>query len=290
MSRRRTAKFSHKNNGIARYARPCYNTANPTPKEGSFMRTPGMPKTRNRIAVIAHRGGAGIMPENTLAAFQHAIRLGCDYVEIDVRTTRDGKLVIMHDRTVDRTTNGSGAVNELTLAAIRKLDAGAKFSPLYRGEKVPTLDEVFELCRGKINVYIDHKDATVQAILRTIRRHRMEKQVLVYGGLEKLKEWKQTAPDIPIMPSGSGAGDGTRTRDLLHGKQTLYQLSYSRSLADGFVVGERRLELLRLAAPDPKSGVSTNFTTRPLGRCIIIIRNVCEDVKRAKARSAPSPP
>jgi len=165
------------------------------------MRTPGMPKTRNRIAVIAHRGGAGIMLENTLAAFQHAIRLGCDYVEIDVRTTRDGKLVIMHDRTVDRTTNGSGAVNELTLAAIRKLDAGVKFSPLYRGEKVPTLDEVFELCRGKINVYIDHKDATVQAILRTIRRHRMEKQVLVYGGLEKLKEWKQTAPDIPIMPS-----------------------------------------------------------------------------------------
>ena len=66
--------------------------------------------------------------------------------------------------------------------------------------------------------------------------------------------------------SGSGAGDGIRTRDLLHGKQTLYQLSYSRSFAVGLVVGERRLELLRLTAPDPKSGVSTDFTTRPLGR------------------------
>lgn len=160
-----------------------------------------MPPIRNRIAVIAHRGGAGIMPENTLAAFQRAIRLGCDYVEVDVRTTRDGKLVIMHDRTVDRTTNGTGAVNELTLAAIRKLDAGAKFSPLYRGEKVPTLDEVFELCRGKINVYIDHKDAPVEAILRTIRRHRMEKQVVIYGGLDRLKEWKQAAPYLPVMPS-----------------------------------------------------------------------------------------
>lgn len=160
-----------------------------------------VPHTRNRIAVIAHRGGAGIMPENTLAAFQRAIRLGCDYVEVDVRTTRDGKLVIMHDRTVDRTTNGSGAVNTLTLAEIRKLDAGAKFSPLYRGERVPTLDEVFELCRGKINVYIDHKEAPVEAILRTIRRHRMEKQVLIYGGLDKLQEWKRTAPYLPVMPS-----------------------------------------------------------------------------------------
>ncbi|MDW8322133.1 MAG: glycerophosphodiester phosphodiesterase family protein [Armatimonadota bacterium] len=160
-----------------------------------------MPPIRNRIAVIAHRGGAGIMPENTLAAFQRAIRLGCDYVEVDVRTTRDGKLVIMHDRTVDRTTNGSGAVNELTLAAVRKLDAGAKFSPLYRGEKVPTLDEVFELCRAKINVYIDHKDAPIEAILHSIRRHRMEKQVLIYGGWEKLKAWKQVAPHLPVMPS-----------------------------------------------------------------------------------------
>lgn len=160
-----------------------------------------LPKIRNRIAVIAHRGGAGIMPENTLAAFQHAIRLGCDYVEIDVRTTRDGKLVLMHDRTVDRTTNGTGAVNEMTLSAIRKLDAGAKFSPLYRGERVPTLDEVFELCRGKINVYVDHKDAPTEQISRTIRRHRMEKQVLVYGGLDKLREWKRLASYIPVMPS-----------------------------------------------------------------------------------------
>lgn len=160
-----------------------------------------LPRIRNRIAVIAHRGGSGIMPENTLAAFQHAIRLGCDYVEIDVRTTRDGKLVIMHDRTVDRTTNGIGAVNEMTLSAIRKLDAGAKFSPLCRGERVPTLNEVFELCGGKINVYVDHKDAPTQQILRTIRRHRMEKQVLVYGGLDKLKEWKQVAPHISVMPS-----------------------------------------------------------------------------------------
>ena len=145
--------------------------------------------------------GAGIMPENTLAAFQHAIRLGCDYVEIDVRTTRDGKLVIMHDRTVDRTTNGTSAVNEMPFSAIRRLDAGTKFSPLYRGERVPTLDEVLQLCRGKINVYVDHKEAPTEAILRTIHRHRMEKQVLVYGGLDKLKEWKRLAPHIAVMPS-----------------------------------------------------------------------------------------
>lgn len=165
------------------------------------MQTTQLPPVKKRIAVIAHRGGAGIMPENTLAAFQRAIQLGCDYVEVDVRTTRDGKLVILHDSTLDRTTDGSGKVRDLTLAAVRRLDAGAKFSPRYRGEKVPTLDEVFELCKGEVNVYIDHKEAPIAEVLRVIRRHRIEKQVIVYGGLDKLREWKQADPQIPVLPS-----------------------------------------------------------------------------------------
>lgn len=163
------------------------------------MKPTPLPKLKNRIAVIAHRGGAALAPENTSAAFRNAIQLGCDYVEIDVRTTRDGKLVIMHDRTVDRTTDGTGAVNELDFATIRKLDAGVKFSARYKGEKVPTLEEVLSLCRDKINVYIDHKDAPSSEIIRTIRRTRMEKQVVVYGSVEKLKEWKRLAPHIPVM-------------------------------------------------------------------------------------------
>src|SRR5437868_7957496 len=86
-----------------------------------------LPRLKHPIAVIGHRGGRALAPENTLAAFRNAIRLGADYVEIDVRATRDGHLVIMHDSTVDRTTNGSGAVRDLDFATIRSLDAGSKF-------------------------------------------------------------------------------------------------------------------------------------------------------------------
>src|SRR5579871_7007541 len=107
-----------------------------------------LPRLKHAIAVLGHRGGRALAPENTLAAFRNAIKLGIDYVEVDVRATKDGHLVIMHDRTVDRTTNGTGAVKDLDFAAIRALDAGIKFDPRYAGEKVPTLDEVLELCRG----------------------------------------------------------------------------------------------------------------------------------------------
>src|SRR5579863_6165855 len=101
-----------------------------------------LPRLKHSIAVIGHRGGRALAPENTLAAFRNAIKLGADYVEVDVRATRDGKLVIMHDSTVDRTTDGKGAVRDLDFATIRALDAGSKFSAQYAGEKVPTFDEV----------------------------------------------------------------------------------------------------------------------------------------------------
>src|SRR5579871_1635952 len=87
-----------------------------------------LPRLKHPIAVIAHRAGRGIMPENTLAAIRNAIKLGVDYVELDIRATSDGHLVIMHDSTVDRTTNGKGAVRDLDFATIESLDAGRKFS------------------------------------------------------------------------------------------------------------------------------------------------------------------
>lgn len=160
-----------------------------------------LPSVKHRIAVIAHRGGRALAPENTLTAIRNAIRLGADYVEVDVRATRDGRLVIMHDRTVDRTTNGSGAVKDLDFSALRSLDAGSKFAPQYAGEKVPTLDEVLDLCRDTVHVYLDHKEAPTAQILEALHRHGMERQVVIYNGVEDLQEWKQLAPDLPVMPS-----------------------------------------------------------------------------------------
>lgn len=166
---------------------------------GAPRRAP-VPRVRGAIAVIGHRAGAGIAPENTLAAIRQAIRLGVDYAEIDVRTTRDGALVIMHDATVDRTTDGHGAVRDLSLAAVRRLAVINRFGSGFRDERVPTLDEVLALCRGKINVYFDHKDADTRAALAALRAQGMERHVLVYNGVEGVKQWKRLAPGIPVMP------------------------------------------------------------------------------------------
>ncbi|MBM3477156.1 MAG: glycerophosphodiester phosphodiesterase family protein [Armatimonadetes bacterium] len=154
-----------------------------------------------RVAVIGHRGGAALGPENTLACYEKAIELGADYVEIDVRTTRDGRFVLMHDRTVDRTTDGKGAVADLSFAAIRALDAGSWFAPEYAGQRAPTLGEALALCRGRIGIYLDHKEGSVPAIARVIRKAGMMDQVVVYDGPEEVAEWKRVAPRLPVMIS-----------------------------------------------------------------------------------------
>ena len=94
--------------------------------------------------VIAHRGASGHAPENTLAAFERAIALGARFIETDLRLTRDSRFVAIHDSTLERTTNGKGNVRDLTLAEIRKLDAGMWFDREFMGQQVPTLEEVLE--------------------------------------------------------------------------------------------------------------------------------------------------
>ena len=95
--------------------------------------------------VIAHRGDVNTAPENTLPAYENALTAGADGIELDVRLTQDGKLVVFHDRRLDRTSNGKGLVVNQTLEEIRQLDDGSWYSDAYKGERPPTLDEVFEL-------------------------------------------------------------------------------------------------------------------------------------------------
>ena len=92
--------------------------------------------------VIAHRGASGHAPENTMAAFRRAVELGARFIETDLQITRDGQLVVLHDHTLDRTTNGRGRVIDHTLADLKHLDAGSWFSPEFAGERIPTLQEV----------------------------------------------------------------------------------------------------------------------------------------------------
>ena len=102
----------------------------------ALLRTPSQASLQN----IAHRGGLSYEPENTLAAFRNGINQGADWLEFDVQMTKDGALVVLHDETVDRTTDGTGAVHDMTLKQIRALDAG-------KGEKIPTFEEVIELAK-----------------------------------------------------------------------------------------------------------------------------------------------
>lgn len=129
---------------------------------------------------IAHRGASGKFPENTLAAFAAALEAGADMCELDVQLTRDGVAVVMHDETVDRTTDGRGAVACLTLAEIRSLDAGIRFGRDAAGERVPTLEEVIELLGGRCALNVEIKDASAVAeSCRLLRKNDLLQSAIV---------------------------------------------------------------------------------------------------------------
>ncbi len=114
-------------------------------------------KGKPPLIVTAHRGFSGEYPENTLAAFRAAIAAGADMVELDVHLTSDREVVVIHDDTLERTTDGKGAVAERTLAELKKLDAGFRFNPQFSGEPIPTLAEVLAVTQGRIRVNIELK-------------------------------------------------------------------------------------------------------------------------------------
>jgi glycerophosphoryl diester phosphodiesterase len=109
------------------------------------------------VVVTAHRGFSGQAPENTLAAFTAAIAAGADMIELDVHLTRDNEVVVIHDDTLERTTNGKGNVVEKTLAELKDLDTGSWFNSRFAGERIPTLAEVLEIARNRILVNIELK-------------------------------------------------------------------------------------------------------------------------------------
>jgi len=109
------------------------------------------------VMVVGHRGFSGIAPENTMAAFKKAIEVGSDMIELDVRLSKDGEVVVIHDESLERTTNGKGKVIDLTLDELKKLDAGSKFHSSFSGERIPTLKEALELAYAQVMVNIELK-------------------------------------------------------------------------------------------------------------------------------------
>jgi len=161
-----------------------------------------LPKTKHKLVVIAHRGSHLKVPENTLAAYENAIKEGADYVEIDLRTTKDGHLVIMHDESTTRMTGIKGQITDLNYSDIRDL----KIKPAVIGDtttyRIPEFIDVLNLCKGKINIYLDFKDADVKKTYRLLKESGMQNNVVVYlNKEEQYGQWKSVAPLVPLMAS-----------------------------------------------------------------------------------------
>ena len=158
--------------------------------------------------VIAHRGDSAHRPENTLASFASGLEVGAAFAELDVHLTRDGEVVVIHDATLDRTTNGRGAIRDLTLAEIRRFSAGypTRFGSDYAGERVPTLGEVLGFLRDRARAMIEIKPAAVTEdgeggieahVVEDVRKARMEKEVaLISFERRALVRCRTLAPEI----------------------------------------------------------------------------------------------
>jgi len=166
--------------------------------------------------VIAHRGGRSLGPENTRYTYRRAVDLGVDVLEIDVHLTRDNRLAVIHDKTVDRTTNGTGPIAGYTLADLQKLDAAyrwsadraAPFSLRGKGIKIPSLAEVFKTFpQMRINIEIkDPQPAAVTALCRTIKDHAMSQKVMVASfSAEALQKFRALCPAVATSAGTSEA-------------------------------------------------------------------------------------
>lgn len=163
------------------------------------------PKPKNgNTYVVAHRGVHHNIPENTLAAYQKAIDLGCDFVEIDLRKSKDGKFVSVHNETIDAYVNGiTGKVNDFTLAELKQLNIGKRVGPEWKNERIPSLEEILLLCKGKIGIYLDLKEADVQAQIDIIKSYGMERDIIWYipaSYLDVIKEVQKYCSECIVMP------------------------------------------------------------------------------------------
>ena len=143
--------------------------------------------------VIAHRGASAVEPENTLRAFELAIQLGAQMIELDLHATRDGHAVVIHDEDLKHTTDLTGCVSQLTLAEVRRADAG-------RGERVPTLEETLDLARGRVRLYLEIKDARAAAeTLRLVRARGCQAEVLIASfDLQLMRQLGREVSDLEL--------------------------------------------------------------------------------------------
>lgn len=172
--------------------------------------------------IFGHRGASASAPENTIPSFELALSQGADAVELDVKLTADDQAVVIHDQTVDRTTDGTGKVNRLRLDEIKELDAGKKFKTEFEGVRIPTLDELFEsvgkriLINVELTNYSSPGDRLISIVADIVQRHGLEKDVLFSSfSAGNLKHMKVLLPDTPVALLCLGGLPGLIARSSL---------------------------------------------------------------------------
>lgn len=173
-------------------------------------------KNLSRPTIFAHRGASSYAPENTLAAFELAVQQHADAIELDAKLCEDGKVVVIHDQTVDRTTNGAGKVRDLPLGALKELDAGSFFDIEFQSERIPTLEEVFEAVGRKIYInveltnYASPTDSLPEKVAALVKQHGLEQRVMFssFNPLALIRG-RKLLPAVPVgllaLPDRAGA-------------------------------------------------------------------------------------
>ena len=233
--------------------------------------------TPTGFMAIAHRGASSYAPENTFAAFDLAIEMGARHLELDVHFSRDGHLVVIHDDTVDRTTDGSGPVTNRSLAALTALDAGAWFDPRFKGERIPTLGAVLERYWGA-HLHVElkgHSAGLAQRAVDMIRSSGLATNVTVTSFQKaKLEETRAYAPELPTGWLVGEVSDAVVAQARAMGLTQLCPRAgavtpelVSRLHAEGLVVrawGVATEDLMRQVVTAGADGMTVNFPDKLL--------------------------
>lgn len=168
------------------------------------------------VEIACHRGANEVAPENTYAAAEKCIEWGADYVEIDVRTSKDGVLVIMHDPTVNRTTSGKGFVRQLTAAELTGLDAGTWFDPKFADQRVPRLDEYLRWIKGKAKVYFDVKDADLKQLIDLVYETGFENDSFFwFGNNQKAVDFRNLDKKLVLKMNAASPAEAKKWLDTV---------------------------------------------------------------------------
>lgn len=161
--------------------------------------------------ISAHRGASREAPENTLSAFSKAIEAGADFIELDLRTTSDGRQVCLHDASLKRTTGVDSLLRDMSFNKISQLPAGFRFGPQYAGEKIPSLEEVCQLVSrenksgsGTVNLCLDCKDIRVDEVIAILNRYDLLSASVFYGDVKTLQAIRNQASGARLLPAFPG--------------------------------------------------------------------------------------